>query len=244
MPSKAAIRSARGAADRTPNEAPVEQLVANFPAVQPVSATALPLPANAAKETDGNLAALVAKDFATQTSLAALLAAFQAVVSASALTTLEWSHKKIHDGLMFDVCAEINALANNATQDFLIVAGAKEVHLAWEIKGDTALRTQFYAGTTVSANGAAMTMPNRKIGSGNTPVAAFYTGPTVTTTGTLKCQARDGSATNTGKVGGLIRSEMEWIIPASTLAMLRVTSLSGASASLNFSLQANFYEVA
>lgn len=39
----------------------------------PVSAASLPLPSNAAAETGGNLAALVAKDFATQTTLAAVL---------------------------------------------------------------------------------------------------------------------------------------------------------------------------
>lgn len=42
--------------------------------IQPVSAATLPLPTGAAQESGGNLAALVAKDFATQTTLAAVLA--------------------------------------------------------------------------------------------------------------------------------------------------------------------------
>src|SRR5262249_39684054 len=45
-----------------------------FQATQPISATSLPLPANAVQETGGNLAAIAAKDFATQTTLALIKA--------------------------------------------------------------------------------------------------------------------------------------------------------------------------
>lgn len=47
--------------------------VSNFPATQAISAAALPLPAGAATEL-GNLATIAAKDFATQVTLAAVLA--------------------------------------------------------------------------------------------------------------------------------------------------------------------------
>src|SRR5690242_4572722 len=53
---------------------PLPVTVGNFPATQAVSATALPLPANAAQETGGNLAAIAGKDFATQTTLALIKA--------------------------------------------------------------------------------------------------------------------------------------------------------------------------
>lgn len=43
--------------------------VSNFPATQPVSAVSLPLPANAAQETSGNLAALVTQGAAEATTL-------------------------------------------------------------------------------------------------------------------------------------------------------------------------------
>lgn len=42
-----------------------------FQATQPVSAASLPLPSNASIETGGNLATIAAKDFATETTLAA-----------------------------------------------------------------------------------------------------------------------------------------------------------------------------
>lgn len=51
--------------------------VDNFPATQPVSAAALPLPANAAQEAGGNLAVLVAKDFATSVKQDANVTAIQ-----------------------------------------------------------------------------------------------------------------------------------------------------------------------
>lgn len=50
-------------------------VIASFP----ITATSLPLPANAAKETGGNLATIASKDFATQTTLAAVLAALSSV---------------------------------------------------------------------------------------------------------------------------------------------------------------------
>jgi hypothetical protein len=50
------------------------QAKADLTETQPVSAVALPLPSNASIETGGNLAAIAAKDFATQTTLASVLA--------------------------------------------------------------------------------------------------------------------------------------------------------------------------
>jgi hypothetical protein len=49
--------------------------VSNFPATQPVSATALPLPANAAQETGGNLAAAASSLTAAVAKLSSILAA-------------------------------------------------------------------------------------------------------------------------------------------------------------------------
>lgn len=56
--------------------------VTNFPATQPISAAALPLPAGAA--TDAKVDTLIAKDFATQTTLAQLLAKVIAAPSTEA----------------------------------------------------------------------------------------------------------------------------------------------------------------
>lgn len=167
-----------------------------------------------------------------------------AQLRADAVHEIDQGHQKIHAGLMFSFCDEVAGLVNTAAVDYLIVTGAKAPHLIWEAFGDTAMRLQFYEASTTSANGAAQSVRNRNRGSASVPVTAIYKTPTITVVGDLLCQERDGSASTSSKVGGEVREGHEWILKVNTKYLIRVTSLSGASASLNFAIKFNFYEPA
>lgn len=194
----------------------------------PVSAASLPLPSGAA----------------TESTLAALQSLLAAVVHDIAIATRDVVHEKIHDGLLFSACDEQNAIANNAVVNYLFTADAgKDLHLVWEIDGDIAMRVEFFSGTTTSASGTLLDTANRNIGSANVSGATVHRGPTITADGTKRCMARVGNATVGARSGGTNRAGHEWVIPAGTKALIRITSLSGASASLNAASDFIWYEV-
>ena len=147
-------------------------------------------------------------------------------------------------GELFTFCEEVTALADTTSQDYLVTTGTSSAHLVWDILGDTAMRFQLYEDTTTSASGTAQTIRNRNRTSAAVPLSTIHKGPTVTGVGTLLCQERDGINGVSSRVGGESRAAHEWILKPSSKSLLRVTSLSGGGATLNFAAAMRFYEVA
>jgi len=164
-------------------------------------------------------------------------------VNSGARKNIEFVHSKNHDGLLFSFCEINTAIVNNAVINYLIVTGSKSVHLVWETEGDIAMQIDFFKSTTTSANGTPLAIMNRNDTSANTPLTTIFKAPTITADGSSLCMKRSGSASATSKAGGADRASNEWILAPNAKYLFRVTSLSGASASLNFSLDFIFYEV-
>lgn len=150
-------------------------------------------------------------------------------------------HDLIHQGRVFSGCDVQLAKANDVVTDYLVQV-TERTHIAYLVDADTAVLVEFYHNPTVSAVGTAVDLNNRNMGHPRTIGATMTVGPTVTDTGTRKCHLRSGSANASGKVGGLIRSEHEWVVPANSSVLISVISKSGASASMNVSLEAHLYE--
>lgn len=125
-------------------------------ATQPVSAVALPLPSNAAAETGGNLASLVAKDYATQTTLSALNTKVTAcntgavVISSGVITGI--TNPVAVTGTFFQatqpVSGSVTAQAT-ATEDAPTYTEAAASNLNQDLKGN--LRTRVSALVSESA---------------------------------------------------------------------------------------------
>lgn len=157
--------------------------------------------------------------------------------------TIDYAHHEIHEGKSFIVSDETTSVANNATVDFLVVTGVKFPHLVMEVEGDLGLRIQAYEAVTASNNGTALTPVNRNRNSSYVSTVSVYKGPTgLGSITNLLLTHRSGTSANTGRVGGTSRETAEWVLKDNTKYLLRVTSLSGASSSLNFTLKLNWYE--
>lgn len=103
---------------------------------------------------------------------------------ANALVVIDTVHDRIHRGQMFSASFVNAALGSAGTLEvLLVVTGDAHLRLKGSSGGDG--RLQIYEGTTVSANGAALSLPNRNRGSALSTTLAAYSGPTITADGTL-----------------------------------------------------------
>ena len=162
---------------------------------------------------------------------------------AHALTIIDENHRMIHDGFYYEVAQSDAALAAAAVVDLLleVPAGAFPHFQELEVSTNGApIAFDFFEGTSVSANGAELTVVNKNRNSSNTPEMNVYVGPTVTGTGTLLKSSQVPVAE-----AGLLFSQNrggEWILAPSTLYLVRITNNSGAVVSINVSI--GFYELA
>lgn len=163
-----------------------------------------------------------------------------------ARTTIESTHRMIHDGFSFHATHRAATLADTASFDVLIaVSAATFSHwngLLYSLS-DSPCDIETYEGTTTSADGTVITPYNRNRNSSNTPGAVLTHTPTITDLGT-KIHDRfvpDQGGTGINDVGAISPNfGEEWITIPSTKYLMRLTNNSGAA--ITFTLEALWYE--
>lgn len=149
---------------------------------------------------------------------------------------IDYSQDKIHNGEMFRINAKFS-LNTAGTKKFLFRTGAKEAHIYGEISSSGSAYFDVYESPTTTADGAPVSILNKKRSSSNTPVATAFDTPTVTANGTLldPFQMWVGE-----KAGGGDRNQHEWAFKANTDYLFIATSTTDAN---NFVTKVEFYEV-
>ena len=165
-----------------------------------------------------------------------------------AITTISEPHRLAHDGMMFHFTHLHSAVVNGGTEDLLfkVPAGAYPHLNTMRVNaGGGDLNIYLYEGTTVSADGTAVTVHNTNRNSSNTADTPVYHTPTVTGVGTeIHHQWLPPSATGAGQThDGVTDAQQgeEWILAPSTNYMLRVENNSGNT--IDIWVEVLFYEV-
>ena len=153
----------------------------------------------------------------------------------------QFDQKKTEDGENFVATDVANAIADAASQEWLVVVGSEPIGVkaTFAVEGKTTL--DFFEGTLVSANGAPTLLIDANRTTGNTPLTTVHTGPTITNDGALVAV---GLLQAGEKQKGITSTETgdRIILKASTNYLLRLTNKSGGT--IDMSLQVDFNEPA
>jgi hypothetical protein len=170
---------------------------------------------------------------------------------AKALTVIQEQHRIVHDGFMFITTGKQTGLANAATVDFLLKVPAftfphvQQMSLTFG-RGD--IDVVAYEGTTVSADGSALTIQNVNRNSSNTPNLELYASPTVTTPGTeifrlWSPPTGTGTGQSANGISGVGQGS-EWVLQGNgggTNYLVSITNNSGVS--IDWSYEFTWYEL-
>jgi len=158
---------------------------------------------------------------------------------AHAVTVISEPHRMNHDGFMQSVTYKRTALADAASQDFLLAVPA----LTWPHLNKAMIRIGrgdvdilAYEGPTTTAAGTVLTPFNTNRSSSNTPNMVITRDPTVTVVGTLmQHQWLPPTIAGTGgSASGVSEAEAgeEWLLAPDTDYLWRITNESGAAVDL------------
>lgn len=160
------------------------------------------------------------------------------------LVGISHSHHKIHDGKLFALVHEAADITSASSQYYLLRTPASGfTHLSYVISADAKSIVRFFEAPTTSADGSAMTPHDANRVLDNTPTLLAFSGPTVTSPGTLLSVDMIGSA------GGPAHSQsgghadvaiVEWVLKQSTDYLIQAEANGSTT---NFALQASFYEL-
>ena len=168
---------------------------------------------------------------------------------AHAITVIQEPHRMAHDGFMHSVTAKFAALADTASLELLLTVPAGVYpHLnKWRSsfgRGD--IDIVGYEAPTVSDVGTAMPSLNTNRNSSRVPGMTVSHTPTTSADGSLIHTIWvPPTGTGTGQsANGVANVEAgeEWILPASTQYLWRITNNSGATIPVSFDLI--WYEIA
>jgi hypothetical protein len=143
----------------------------------------------------------------------------------NAVMTIEYEHHEIHGGSMFRA-GENASLENNGTRSILIVTPdtTKWAHLQYSLSSTLEVEFEFYEDGNITG-GTAVTTYNRNRNSSTVSGVLVYHTPTITTTGTLLAQRREGAGKSAGTQ---TLGVAEWILKQNAKYLFRVTSRAGA----------------
>lgn len=147
-------------------------------------------------------------------------------------------HDKIHDGLLFH--GSLSANIGSGVQFYTLFGtpADKEVHLFYKIISGKVTTVEFYEGPTVTDPGVALSSYNFNRTISDTHGLLVYTGATLSGLGTRLTKYTNPP--NTVVSIDLLEGVTEWVLPASSIYMLRIIS-GGADNDVSFVW--NFYEV-
>lgn len=152
-----------------------------------------------------------------------------------AVAVISSEHRQTHDGMTFHFTERFAALANLGVHNVLFKVPAGTYPHAYTFRfsiQDAPVNIEIYEGTTVSADGSAVSTFNRNRNSTRTPTCTAFTGPTITGDGTLihdrYVPSAGGSGVNTVGIIGDGAGE-EWLLKPSTNYLIRLTNNSGGA---------------
>lgn len=163
--------------------------------------------------------------------------------NAEALVTMDTVHDRVHRGQMFVGSAYNASLAAAGTFDVLFRVGtghSAHLDIAASLGGDGTV--QLYEAPVSTVDGTALTLVDRNRITKNTPTSLAFTGPTLTSPGTLLVTDffPGGSGGSGATPGGSSDANFTEVVLGPGDYLIRVTNTSGAAAPVDVNL--NFYE--
>lgn len=145
----------------------------------------------------------------------------------NAILTVDYSHHEVHEGSHYFVQGWVDLAASTAL-DFLFVTPntTKWAHAQWTVGTEAEGLLELYEGSTIAANGSAVTIYNNDRNSGNTAGVTAFSTPSVTATGGLIYAAKLGSGRNAGGDAG---RDHEIIAKQNTNYLFRITNNDGSA---------------
>ena len=141
------------------------------------------------------------------------------------LVGIDIVHHKVHEGNFYTVSDYDSVVQTVAPKYWHIITPntAKRIHTLISVISNLAGNIGFFEAPTTSANGTALTAYNNDRNSGNTPTVLFYKDPAVTTDGTLLISSRNGTNNNKTLLGGVSRTNSEFILKQNTKYFVKFT---------------------
>jgi len=168
--------------------------------------------------------------------------------STGALSIIRFVHHEVHEGNTFQASyksPDAAPIADNAAVDFLLIAGdVAEPHFVFSVACGGDCEVEFYEGTTVTNNGAALQAFNmhRHLAADKIATMRVFQGPTVNVIGLrLQDVLLPGGTGPAQSPGGTARPNTEWVLHPGVTYLLRVTNRAGAAQPVSILVQ--WYEL-
>ena len=116
-----------------------------------------------------------------------------------------------------------------------MTTGAKQPHMMFTVNAAGACTVSMYEGATATG-GTAMPARNHNRLSTNTPLSSFVHSPSAGTPGTVPIvdtRYLPGGASPTTRVGGAVRSTVEWMLGTATKYLIDVVNVSGGTTTIS-----------
>jgi len=154
-----------------------------------------------------------------------------------AMVFIDSVHSEIHEGHFFECTAYDNSIDNAAAIDLLVVTGSRRCHIVFQgaVGGNSV--AYLYENTTVSDNGAAVTIHNKYRNALMSPSVAVYSGPTITSVGVLLHSSFLPGGTKSFAGGGQTRTESEWVLKPNANYLARMVNISGGAVPASIALE-------
>jgi len=160
-----------------------------------------------------------------------------------AVGSINQEHLKIHAGKGFTLAKRLTIANSGGIKEYLFKNPANVYphfrHVTVASDGGP-FDIDFYEGTTVSADGAAITPFNNNRNSATAAASLVYDGPTVASDGTLIEPILVPGTKQTGALGS--EGSNEWNLCSDANYLLRITNNTAGGGSSNFTLNIFWYE--
>jgi hypothetical protein len=148
-----------------------------------------------------------------------------------AINMIDVVHHEVHEGEMFTTEYTRTGVADTGTVQYVMTTGAKQPHLAFTVNAGGACQVWMYEGSTATG-GTALPIYNNNRLSSRTPVSSWVHSPSAGTVGTVALVSGrfiPGGASVQTRIGGAVRSNVEWMLRTSTKYTINVVNVSGGA---------------
>ncbi len=154
-----------------------------------------------------------------------------------AAIVIDTIHHEVHEGEMWHGERTVTGVSDAASLNYVLhTGGAVDAHVVFEILASGLVTVSLFESPTVASLGTAMSTYNMNRLMTTTANSQLYHTSVVTSTGSValvNSRILPGGNSATTRVGGGVRQGTEWILAPGTNYLLRITNLSGSSASIN-----------
>jgi filamentous hemagglutinin len=159
---------------------------------------------------------------------------------ADGLVTIDYSHDKIHDGLMWGFSHFAGTVTAGGTVQVTYISGTTTPQVIWDIAAGAASQVAIIQNGDLTG-GTLLPVHNRKIATAGSSLMSAKQGGTVAGgTALLNVYLPGGTGKGaSSSVGAGLRSASEWILPASGTVTVQII---GIGASDGASINCEFYE--